>query len=71
MEASLNVTGVVDMSDLLKELGSYSGKYNIAGKRILMWSSPYRVRVRAKVDGSKIGKSTTSLWDTGTTRFGG
>ncbi|KAI7741982.1 hypothetical protein M8C21_008695 [Ambrosia artemisiifolia] len=32
MEASLNVTGVVDASDLPKELGSYSGKYNIADK---------------------------------------
>ncbi|KAJ0811179.1 hypothetical protein HanPSC8_Chr17g0747881 [Helianthus annuus] len=32
MEASLNVTGVADTSDLHKELGSYSGKYNIAEK---------------------------------------
>lgn len=33
MEASMNVTGVVDVNDLPKDLGSYSGKYNIADKK--------------------------------------
>ncbi|KAK9053116.1 hypothetical protein SSX86_029746 [Deinandra increscens subsp. villosa] len=32
MEASLNVTGVGDGNDVPKELGSYSGKYNLADK---------------------------------------
>lgn len=32
MEASLNVTGLVDVNDLSKELGSYPGKYNITDK---------------------------------------
>ncbi|KAI3812900.1 hypothetical protein L1987_17613 [Smallanthus sonchifolius] len=32
MEASLNVTGAVDVNDLPKELGSYPGKYNVADK---------------------------------------
>ncbi|XP_076929210.1 uncharacterized protein LOC143593475 [Bidens hawaiensis] len=32
MEASMNVTGLVDVNDLSKDLGSYPGKYNIADK---------------------------------------
>lgn len=35
MEASMNVTGVVDMNDSPRDPGSYSGKYNFAGKKRL------------------------------------
>lgn len=53
MEASMNLTGVIDANDLQKDLGSYPGKYNIAAKQKTTVSGKRSDKRNGKVPKSK------------------
>ncbi|XP_071693769.1 uncharacterized protein [Rutidosis leptorrhynchoides] len=63
MEASMNVTGSVDFDDLPKDLGSYSGKYNIAEKKL-------KTSVSGKRSDKRNGKLSKSKCDSFSVKAG-
>nr|GEV87903.1 hypothetical protein [Tanacetum cinerariifolium] len=60
MEATLNVTGEVNISDVPKELGPYSGKYNISDKTQI---AKQKTVISGKRSDKRNGKVSKSRFD--------